>query len=161
MAVALLILALLNVALAVPDHFYTTVLQEAESAVNHGGYVLEGAAGDLYVKSHPLAVPLYRFHKSDIDRHLYTTSETERSDVLAGGWTSEGIAGYCFPESTVQQGSKPLYRLFNAQVFDHLYTTSMAEAVSVQSGGYKLEGLACNLPAPGDATLPFLRLFRP
>ncbi|KAJ6541880.1 hypothetical protein B0H19DRAFT_327781 [Mycena capillaripes] len=57
---------------------------------------------------------------------MHTTSSTERSTALAGGYSNCGITGYIYP--TPVCGSVPLYRAhFAAANTDFIFTTSGAD----------------------------------
>jgi hypothetical protein len=43
------------------------------------------------------STPLYRLYKNDWDIHTYTSSSSERIDLISEGWTDEGIIAYVSP----------------------------------------------------------------
>jgi hypothetical protein len=60
------------------------------------------------------------------------------------GYTSEGIAGYCYSSPT--KGAVPFYRYSNGR--EHFYTTSASEIGTTTygatgNGNYKYEAVAC------------------
>lgn len=69
-------------------HFYTT-------ASNCEGQTVEGAMGWVATGIVPGGRPLYRLYQPSIGAHFYTTSVTERDDVVRdAGYKFEGIACY-------------------------------------------------------------------
>lgn len=135
------------------NHFYTTNIIEIGTSfpglVGRHGYVSEGVACLIYTTQVGGSVPLYRYFNGR--DHFYTTNANEIATTTPGevgnhGYTSEGIAGYCFPHA--RQGTVPLYRYYSGSGVDHFYTTNIAEigtAVPGQAGlhGYTSEGVAC------------------
>ena len=71
--------------------------------------------------------------------HHYTTSETERDNLIMVGWKDEGIGWY----SDDSKGTA-LHRLYNpnAQAGSHHYTTSVSEKNNLVSAGWRYEGTA-------------------
>ncbi len=43
------------------------------------------------------SIPLYRLHNSAWDVHSYTSSSSEKADLIADGWTDDGIVAYVSP----------------------------------------------------------------
>ena len=144
---------------SISDHFYTTNIKEigtsARGLVGHHGYTSEGTQCLVYTRQVAGSVPLYRYWKSDIGDHFYTTSSNEIGTTTPGvtgnhGYISEGVAGYCFPHATA--GTIPLYRYWKASVGDHFYTTYSGEIGTTVPGqvgqhGYVSEGVACYVMA--------------
>ena len=140
---------------SVSDHFYTTNIHEigtaAEGTTGHHGYVSEGTQCLLYTSQVEETVPLYRYWRSAVSDHFYTTSSQEIGTTTPGvtgrhGYVSEGITGYCFPHAVA--GTVPLYRYWKGSVSDHFYTTNAAEIGTTVSGqvgrhGYHSEGVVC------------------
>ena len=137
------------------DHFYTTNIQAIGTAVpgrtgNHG-YKSEGIQAILRAEHAAHTVPLYRYWNSAIADHFYTTSRNEIGTTTPGvlgnyGYTSEGIAGYCYPSQ--HEETVPLYRYWNSAAGDHLYTTESVEIGTTTPGqvgnyNYLYEGISC------------------
>ena len=133
------------------EHFYTTNIHEIGTAVpgriGKHGYKSEGIACKILNRGVPGALPLYRYWNGA--DHFYTTNAAEIGVTRPRqkgkhGYTSEGIAGYCFPARV--HGSKPLYRYWNGR--DHFYTTNSHEIGTTVPGrvgrfNYRSEGVAC------------------
>ena len=105
----------------------------------------------LHLSHAASTVPLYRYWKSSVSDHFYTTNPKEIGTTTPGqkgkyGYVSEGIAGYC--HSTQVADSVPLYRYWHAAASDHFYTTNPKEIGTVTPGqvgkhGYVSEGVTC------------------
>ena len=140
---------------SISDHFYTTYINEIGTAASgltgHHGYTSEGTQCLLYTRQVAGTVPLYRYWKSTVNDHFYTTTSSEIGTTTPGvtgqhGYISEGIAGYCFPSAVA--GTVPLYRYWKDNVSDHFYTTNAAEIGTTTNGhvgqhGYCSEGVVC------------------
>jgi hypothetical protein len=107
-----------------------------------------------------MTAPLYRLFDTIYGDHLFTTSATERDQVIANnGYTSEGIAAYV--STTAQAGLVPLYRVSRTSgTWDRLYTTSAAERdQAVANHGYTSEGVAAYVSTtPQTGLAPLYRL---
>jgi hypothetical protein len=149
------------------DHLLTKDRAERDSF--GGSY--QGVIGGIL--EHALAdgtsFPLYRLSltlpSSPPDR-IYTIYAQERDDLIAQGWSYEGVHGHVFPWN--QAGYKgmptiPLYRLRNPSTGRHLFTTNEAERSLLVSQGWVAEGVPCQLPADPWVTLEQdeLSLFTP
>ena len=129
------------------DHFYTTSYNHLRGGAH--GWVYEGVQCKILANQVTGSVPLYQYVRPS--NHFYTTNIHEIGTSTPGvkgkyGYTSEGIAGYCYP--TNRPGTIPLYRYYKANGSDHFYTTDILEvrtAIYGQLGyhGYKSEGIAC------------------
>lgn len=111
-------------------------------------------------------LPLYRLYAT-LDRHFYTTSATERNQLLSNppgnwlGWTSEGTVGYLSKYQV--SSSLPVYRLYRN--YHHVYTTSSAEVASLKSQGWTNETIigyiSTSQPrSDGCAVTPLYRLWK-
>ena len=137
------------------DHFYTINPDEigitTPGKVGKFGYTSEGIQCLIYRFQVKNSVPLYRYWRSDLSDHLYTTHAGEMGTTTPGrtgknDYVSEGIAGFCMPEQTAD--TIPLYRYYGGMVVDHFYTTSIFEIGTATPGevgalGYKSEGIQC------------------
>ena len=137
------------------DHFYTTNEDEigttTPGTIGHHGYTSEGIQCLVYSKQVKESVPLYRYFRGSGLDHFYTTKAEEIGTTTSGqagkhGYSSEGIAGYCFP--FIKPGTIPLYRYFHPGGLDHFYTTNSLEIGTTIVGttgkyGYVSEGIAC------------------
>jgi hypothetical protein len=90
--------------------------------------------------------------------HFYTTDASERdSAVRQHGYTSEGVAGYVFPQQI--QGAVALHRLWNPSVRDHFYTADASERDrAVVQYGYTSEGVVGHVYAGPHRTVPLYRV---
>ena len=84
------------------------------------------------------AVDMYRLYNQYTGEHFYTSSAGERDDLVAVGWTDEGV-GWIAPESK----TVPVYRLYNPYVDggDHHYTRSASEALELVAADWSYEGI--------------------
>ncbi|KAG0701107.1 hypothetical protein DFH29DRAFT_1000504 [Suillus ampliporus] len=131
------------------DHFYTTDVDEMNSAVTNLGYDAEGTTAYVFTASETSTIPLYRMYNPTVVDHFYTTSYSEVQNAAANdGYNYEEIAAYVYATNIC--GSIPLYRLYSAAGTDHFYTTSASEAENAAANlGYTSEGIAAYvLPVP-------------
>ena len=99
------------------------------------------------------ALPIYRLYNPYTLEHLLTASETEMENLVAVGWSLDGIAWNAPADGT------PVYRLYNPYDDFHFYTMSMDEVDSLTPLGWTLDGVVCS-SAPEDGK-PIFRLFNP
>lgn len=99
------------------------------------------------------AAAMYRLYNPNSGEHFYTSSLSERNNVIKAGWRYEGIAWYA-----PLQGD-PVYRLYNPVAGDHHYTPSSAERDRVVSAGWIYEGV-CWYSSPSTET-PLYRVYNP
>ncbi len=80
------------------DHFFTTSLDEGNTAVAQYGYTPENICCYIYTTPVPGSLPLYRAARGSF--HFYTVNSTERQQFIAGQLggsgqaRDEGIVGY-------------------------------------------------------------------
>ena len=132
------------------EHFYTINIQEIGTALpgqkGQYGYASEGVQCIVSTEPGLGLLPLYRYWNGQ--EHFYTTNAKEIGTTVPGktgryGYTSEGIAAYCFNAPNLN--TVPLYRYYNGE---HFYTTDASEIGTTVPGtvgkyGYKSEGVAC------------------
>ena len=138
------------------DHFYTKNANEIGTKMSgqrgKHGYVSEGIQCYVYEEQVEHSVPLYRYWKSAVSDHFYTTDVKEIGTITPGeianyGYKSEGIVGYCFPNKKGK--TVPLYRYWNPRSSDHFYTTNGMQEIGTVTPGetgnglYISEGVAC------------------
>jgi len=73
--------------------------------------------------------PVHRFWSAINSRHFYTTSESEKQNLIDNFsyvWAYEGIAYYAPPDGN-EPGSLPVYRFWSQSASAHFYTISEAE----------------------------------
>lgn len=123
------------------DHFYTTSVPEAMTAVGSKAYVTEYVATKVStdVSDCPL-IPVYRLWNQK-DDHFYTASNAEKINAANAGYVDEGIAFYC--AATINEcGATEAFHRYNVGR-DHFYTTNMDEGFTIVSGGATYEGILC------------------
>jgi len=104
--------------------------------------------------------PMYRLYNQSNKDHIYTTSETEISDLTAAGagWVLEGMIGVVYPNP--RPGTVPLYRLYSAAAKDHIYTINEAQKNNLVIAGWSYQGIACNVRSDqASDMLPVYSLF--
>ena len=84
-------------------------------------------------------IPVYKLYSSTATDYLYTTDQTEKTNMLSKGYTDQGIFGYVF--TTQVSGTVPLYRLYNSQITDHFYATSSTEKTKAINLGFVDQGI--------------------
>ena len=99
-------------------------------------------------------VPMYRLYNPNSGEHFYTGSIEERDNLVAAGWSYEGVAW----NAPVYVGD-PVYRVFNPNSGDHHYTMSAEERDWLVSLGWNYEGVAWNSASPSD--IPQFRMYNP
>lgn len=114
-------------------------------------------AGEYYLRYEVVSTPGNRFDGSDSEftlsakagrevfrlydpnsgDHLLTTSDAERSALIANGWNDEGVAA-----RTPLKSDHPVWRLFDPVNGDHMYTASKNEYETLGTRGWHKEGIA-------------------
>ena len=99
---------------------------------------------------------MHRLYNSYTGEHFYTASAEERADLIAVGWTDEGL-GWVAPAT-----GDPVHRLYNPYVAggDHHYTLSAEERDSLVAAGWRYEGVGW-MSAPADTGVPLYRQYNP
>ena len=92
----------------------------------------------------PERVDVYRLYNKYTGLHHYTSSSSERSDLVKNGWKDEGVSF-----SVVDQGT-PVYRLYNPYTQNHLLTESGSERKDLLARGWHDEKIAWYVPANGS-----------
>ena len=126
----------------ITDHFYTSVIQQMENAIDNSGYTSQGDAAQVFPldTQNPNAVPLYRLYKTNED-HFYTASATQRDNAINNsGYKDEGVTAYIYASQIC--GSIPLYRMYQPTIVDHFYTVNETEKLDfLDNRGYVDEGI--------------------
>ncbi len=101
-------------------------------------------------------IPMYRLYNYASGEHFYTSSESERTQLIADGWKSEGIGWYAPSEGD------PVYRLFNPSG-DHHYTPSKEERDALVNYGWVYEGVGWKTLTKQDGVnaAPIYRQYNP
>ena len=107
--------------------------------------------GKIAPAQKPKTVQVYRLYNATTQDHFYTVDSGEKSQLIANGWTYEGIA-WNSPTS-----GNPVIRLYNSATGDHMYTASGDEANNLVRSGWKREGTAFFVKRSGT---PVYRLYK-
>ncbi|WP_159722837.1 DUF4430 domain-containing protein [Enterococcus sp. CSURQ0835] len=81
-------------------------------------------------------IAMYRLYNHNSGEHFYTASVAEKNNLVAVGWTTEGI-GWQAPAS-----GEPVYRVYNPNAGDHHYTLNAGEKNNLVKLGWQDEGTA-------------------
>ena len=79
---------------------------------------------------------VYRLYNPNSGFHHYTLSAGERDNLIASGWSDEGIA-WKAPKSA----ENAVYRMYNPNNGDHYYSISFNECANLQNKGWIYEGV--------------------
>jgi hypothetical protein len=81
------------------DNFYTILTTERDNAIQNGYRDASVGASTAYIYLTEVygSVPLYRLHSDTKTDNIYTTSKSERVDLIPEGYTDMGIVGYVVP----------------------------------------------------------------
>ena len=103
---------------------------------------------------------MYRLYNPYLGEHLYTSSQSEISNLTANwGWRLEGPA-WVAPAEGSAEAAEPVFRLYNLVSGEHLYTRSGAEAAALDAmADWRLEGTA--FWSAGPDGVPVCRLYNP
>ncbi len=82
------------------------------------------------------SVAMYRIYNPYSGEHFYTSSISERDNLVSLGWSYEGV-GWNAPSSS----NTPVYRLYNGNAGEHHYTMSASERDNLVRLGWKYEGI--------------------
>jgi len=121
--------------------------------------VAPGATGDAYLEGldpiddSPETQVMYRLYNPYSGEHFYTASISERDDVVAAGWTDEGI-GWIAP----MEGD-PVYRVYNSFAGEHHYTLSVEERDNLVAAGWTDEGIGWY--SDPNKSVPLYREYNP
>ncbi len=103
---------------------------------------------------------MFRLYNKWTGEHFYTSSKSERDNIVKEGWTYEQIEWY----APTQLKTVPVYRLYNPYVAggDHHYTTSADERDYDIKAGWKDEGIAWySVPEDVEERVAVLRQYNP
>ncbi len=115
-------------------HFYTNSVAERDLILRtypSTVWTYEGGTYNAFSSQQPGTVPLYRFWSAKFKGHFFTTSETEKNQVIANyddaTWLFEGIAYYVYPVDPAYVGTVTVARFWSQDNKHHFYTASAAE----------------------------------
>lgn len=74
------------------DYLYT-VNPEEISSLSSDGWILEGT----FKVPAANGLPVYRLYNPNMEHHMLTTTDKEKSEMIEQGWQYEGIAFYAYP----------------------------------------------------------------
>ncbi len=116
------------------SHFYTMDNAEVDRVMTRwpNQWHYEGARFQAFDKPVAGTVPVHRFWSEQYKSHFYTTSATEKADVIRKWpkvWAYEGIAYYAYlPDANL---GTAIYRFWSEKGKAHFYTSSAAERADV------------------------------
>jgi len=115
-------------------HFFTTSTQERDTVLANPQwqYTAEGVGFQASQSPGANLLPVFRFYNATSRGHFFTTSESEKNNVIANpqwGYRDEGIGFYAYGENA-SLGSD-VYRFYNPISRGHFFTISEAERNNV------------------------------
>ena len=115
-------------------HFFTTSTQERDTVLANPQwqYTFEGVGFQASASAGTNLLPVYRFYNPISKGHFFTTSESEKNNVIANPqwqYSFEGIGFYAYG-SSANLGAD-VYRFYNATSRGHFFTISEAERNNV------------------------------
>ena len=147
---------------ATNQYYYTTSQSDINSRVA-SGWVNEG---DVFTSIDPIRqetppppglLNVYRFYIPQSYSHFWTSSLTERDNMIQAGYDYEGVAWY----SSSNSNDVPVYRLYAPSILQHLWTTSVQEKNGlVAAGGWNYEGISQYVTMTPNS-VPIYRLYAP
>lgn len=123
----------------VNNYLYTQNPQEVCPAIKIG-YIYDGITMSSVSSSDPNSSPVFRL--SGYGRHIFTSSETVKTNYINQGYKYEGIGFYAYTEET--ENSSPVYCLVKGDIV--IYTSSGGEKVGLQQQGFNNVGVAFLVP---------------
>jgi len=126
-------------------HFYTANDAEFINTLGNLGstFKYDGIAYSVDVGGRKGEIPLYRFYNKKVGVHFYTSSETEKANVIANYSDRYVYEGVAYNVRNDGHGS-PVYRYYVPSRNTHFYTVDTSE-ISLRSGlssRYQYEGVA-------------------
>ncbi|HEY5548001.1 MAG TPA: hypothetical protein VIL17_00220 [Coriobacteriia bacterium] len=127
-------------------HFYTASETEKANVVAtlSSIYRLDGVAYTIDTSDPANSHPLYRFYNVVTGVHFYTSSETEKANVIATMASTYRFEGVAYNVSADTSGL-PVYRFYNVKKKVHFYTaseTEKANVIATMASIYRYEGPA-------------------
>ena len=122
-------------------------------------------SGAVARKAVAVRIPVYRFFNSSTGAHFFTTSTTERDNVVNTLSPPFSLEGEAFSvASAFSPGLSPVHRFYNTQTGVHFYTISETERANVVANlpQFSYEGVAYHASQVAGAGLtPFYRFYVP
>lgn len=119
-----------------------------------GAFVVSPVKTEVYADDEVVA--MYRLYNPNTGEHFYTGATDERDNVLAAGWSYEGIGWYAPSEG------KPVYRLYNSYGSEHHYTLDKVEKDMLVRVGWSYEGIGWySADRTNEAAVPIHREYNP
>lgn len=133
-------------------HFFTSNPGEVQQILQTRPDLTEETSGitayDASNGAPANTAPVFRFFDSIYGTHFFTSSASERNDVIAGrpDLTYEGVGFY--EGTSAQGGGTPVYRYFDTKFGTHFYSADPAENSTVLATrpDLKPEGIAFYAP---------------
>lgn len=125
---------------------------EPDMPINPASFYEENIAADSSVSVDANTVPVYHFISATTKQHLYTISDTEKSELIdgqSGAWKYQGIAFFAYPPGRQPPAARPVYHFRSDSLGQHFYTTneSRKEALLRKYAHlWKYEGVAWYAP---------------
>jgi len=122
-------------------------------------------SGAVARKAAAVRIPVYRFSNSSTGAHFFTTSTTERDNVVNTLSPPFSLEGEAFSvASAFSPGLSPVHRFYNTQTGVHFYTISESERANVVANfpQFNHEGVAYHASqVAGAGLIPFFRFYVP
>ncbi|AOW11976.1 hypothetical protein LPB72_02680 [Hydrogenophaga crassostreae] len=122
-------------------------------------------SGAVARKALAMRIPVYRFSNSSTGAHFFTTSVSERDNVVNTLSPPFNLEGEAFSvASAYSPGLSPVHRFYNTQSGVHFYTISEAERANVVANfpQFSYEGVAYYASqVAGAGLIPFYRFYVP
>ena len=122
-------------------------------------------SGEVARKAVAVRIPVYRFSNSATGAHFFTTSTTERDNVIATMSPPYSHEGEAFSvASAFSPGLSPVHRFYNTRTGVHFYTISESERATVAASlpQFLYEGVAYHASqVAGQGLIPFYRFYVP
>ena len=99
-------------------------------------------------------VTLYRYYNPNSGEHIYTSNQTEMTNLKNAGWKDEGKAW-----TAPKVSGTPVYRFYNPNNGDHHFTKDPVERNILLKAGWNDEGIGWY--SDNDQTLPLYRFYNP
>ncbi len=123
------------------------------------------SSGAVARKAAAVRIPVYRFYNGSTGAHFFTTSTTERDNVVNTLSPPFNLEGEAFSvASDFSPGLSPVHRFYNTQSGVHFYTISETERANVVANfpQFQHEGVAYHASqVAGAGLLPFYRFYVP